>query len=148
MSRYVFGAPAGRSCGSPTEKEAPGGIVAIGSPFFLFFTLDVLFKQGSHELALEVIRKSWATMPSISPTCLLSFDDLNRILDAITRAGGIKSQGYETWVMLERDKKRATVPFENLVMNAANNIYVQPGDRINLEVDLLARYVARLNETE
>ena len=54
----------------------------------------------------------------------------DRVLDAITRAGGIKDQGYSTWVMLERDGKRATVPFENLVMNAANNIYVQPGDRI------------------
>ncbi|WP_034994631.1 polysaccharide biosynthesis/export family protein [Beijerinckia mobilis] len=54
----------------------------------------------------------------------------DRILDAITRAGGIKGQGYESWVMLERDHKRATVPFENLVMNASNNIFVQPGDRI------------------
>jgi polysaccharide export outer membrane protein len=54
----------------------------------------------------------------------------DRILDAITRAGGIKDQGYATWVMLERDKRRATVPFENLVMNQANNIYIQPGDRI------------------
>ena len=54
----------------------------------------------------------------------------DRITDAITRAGGIKGQGYETWVMLERAKKRATVPFENLVMNPSNNVYVQPGDRI------------------
>lgn len=54
----------------------------------------------------------------------------DRVLDAITRAGGIKGQGYETWVMLERDKRRATVPFENLVMNPSNNIYIQPGDRI------------------
>jgi polysaccharide export outer membrane protein len=54
----------------------------------------------------------------------------DRVLDAITRAGGIKDQGYATWVMLERDGRRATVPFENLVMDAANNIYIQPGDRI------------------
>jgi polysaccharide export outer membrane protein len=54
----------------------------------------------------------------------------DRITDAITRAGGIKGQGYETWVMLEREKKRATVPFENLVMDPANNIYVQPNDNI------------------
>ncbi|WPP04802.1 polysaccharide biosynthesis/export family protein [Methylocella tundrae] len=54
----------------------------------------------------------------------------DRVLDAITRAGGIKGQGYSTWVMLERGGRRATVPFENLVMNAANNIYIQPGDRI------------------
>lgn len=53
-----------------------------------------------------------------------------RILDSITRAGGISGQGYETWVMLERGGRRATVPFENLVMNASNNIYVQPNDRI------------------
>jgi polysaccharide export outer membrane protein len=54
----------------------------------------------------------------------------DRILDAITRAGGIKGQGFETWVMLERQGKQATVPFENLVMNSTNNIYVQPNDRI------------------
>jgi polysaccharide export outer membrane protein len=54
----------------------------------------------------------------------------DRILDAITRAGGIKGQGFESWVMLERGGKRATVPFENLVMDASNNIYVQPNDRI------------------
>lgn len=54
----------------------------------------------------------------------------DRILDAITRAGGIKDHGYNTWVMLERHGKRASVPFENLITNSANNIYVQPGDRI------------------
>lgn len=54
----------------------------------------------------------------------------DRILDVITRAGGIKGQGFETWVMLERNGKTATVPFENLIMNSANNIYAQPGDRI------------------
>jgi len=54
----------------------------------------------------------------------------DRITDAITRAGGIKGQGFESWVMLERGGKRGTVPFENLVMNPSNNVYVQPGDRI------------------
>lgn len=54
----------------------------------------------------------------------------DRVLDAITRAGGIKGQGFESWVMLERAGKRATVPFENLVMEPGNNIYVQPGDRL------------------
>jgi polysaccharide export outer membrane protein len=54
----------------------------------------------------------------------------DRVLDAITRAGGIKDQGYATWVMLERGGKTATVPFENLVADPRNNIYVQPRDRI------------------
>jgi polysaccharide export outer membrane protein len=54
----------------------------------------------------------------------------DRITDAITRAGGIRGQGYETWVMLQRGNRRATVPFANLVYEPSNNIYVQPGDRI------------------
>jgi polysaccharide biosynthesis/export protein len=54
----------------------------------------------------------------------------DRVLDAITRAGGISGPGYLSWVMLERGGRRATVPFENLVMNAKNNIYILPGDRI------------------
>jgi polysaccharide export outer membrane protein len=54
----------------------------------------------------------------------------DRVLDAITRAGGITGPGYDSWVMLERGGRRATVPFENLVMNSKNNIYILPGDRI------------------
>ncbi|MGH6847263.1 MAG: polysaccharide biosynthesis/export family protein, partial [Methylocella sp.] len=54
----------------------------------------------------------------------------DRVLDAITRAGGISGPGYASWVMLERGGRRATVPFENLVMNASNNVYILPGDRI------------------
>jgi polysaccharide biosynthesis/export protein len=55
---------------------------------------------------------------------------MDRITDAITRAGGIKGQGFETWVMLQRGKVRATVPFANLVYEPSNNIYAQPGDRV------------------
>jgi polysaccharide export outer membrane protein len=54
----------------------------------------------------------------------------DRITDSITRAGGIRGQGFQTWVMLERDGKRGTVPFANLVYEPSNNIFVQPGDRI------------------
>jgi polysaccharide export outer membrane protein len=54
----------------------------------------------------------------------------DKITDALTRAGGIAAPGYETWVTLERDKRRATVPFENLISYPANNIYLQPGDEI------------------
>ncbi len=56
----------------------------------------------------------------------------DRITDAITRAGGITGPGWETWVVLERHGKRATVPFANLVYWPSNNIFVQPGDRIYL----------------
>jgi polysaccharide biosynthesis/export protein len=52
------------------------------------------------------------------------------LLDAITRAGGPKGQGFDTWVMLERDGRRATVPFGALVYEPSNNIYVHPNDSI------------------
>jgi polysaccharide export outer membrane protein len=56
----------------------------------------------------------------------------DRITDAITRAGGISGAGWETWVVLDRAGKRATVPFGNLVYFPASNTFVQPGDRIYL----------------
>ena len=55
-----------------------------------------------------------------------------RILDAITRAGGPNSQGYDVWVTLERAGHRASVPFGALVYEPANNIYVLPNDTIYL----------------
>ncbi|ARN81242.1 sugar ABC transporter substrate-binding protein [Methylocystis bryophila] len=52
------------------------------------------------------------------------------LLDAITRAGGPKSQGFDEWVTLERAGRRATVPFGAVVYEPANNIYVHPNDTI------------------
>ena len=54
------------------------------------------------------------------------------LLDAITRAGGPKGQGYDTWVMLERNGRRALAPFSSLVYEPASNIYVHPNDTIYL----------------
>lgn len=50
---YVAGTPANRTFGSPSEGEAPGGYVHIGSPFFLFFALKTLYKLGYDSLALK-----------------------------------------------------------------------------------------------
>ena len=55
-----------------------------------------------------------------------------RILDAITRAGGPSAQGYDTWVTLEREGHRASVPFGALVYEPSNNIFVIPNDTIYL----------------
>ena len=55
-----------------------------------------------------------------------------RILDAITRAGGPSAQGYDTWVTLERQGHRASVPFGALVYEPSNNIFVIPNDTIYL----------------
>jgi len=55
-----------------------------------------------------------------------------RILDAITRAGGPGTQGYDMWVSLERQGHRASVPFGTLLYEPSNNIYVLPNDVIYL----------------
>lgn len=65
-----------------------------------------------------------------TPTRLTANAAGERILDVISRAGGPKGQGWETWVTLERHGKRATVPFGALVYTPANNIWVHPGDTI------------------
>jgi polysaccharide export outer membrane protein len=53
-----------------------------------------------------------------------------RLLDALTRAGGPKGQGFDTWVMLEREGRRAIAPFGALVYEPSNNIYVHPDDTL------------------
>ena len=64
-----------------------------------------------------------------------------RILDMISRAGGIKYPGYESFVTLQRGHKKATVYFPTLVRNSGENIYVAPGDTIYVYRDQ-QKYVA------
>ena len=52
------------------------------------------------------------------------------ILDSIARAGGPRSAGYDSMVLLERGGRRATATFGALVYQSANNIYTRPGDTI------------------
>ena len=72
--RFITGSPAGRTRGPPSEEEAPGGIVAVGSPFFLFFSLGALFGSGEGPAALAVIRREWGKMAEMGfRTCPETF---------------------------------------------------------------------------
>lgn len=53
-----------------------------------------------------------------------------RVLDVISRAGGLSTPGVETYVTLERRGKQATVLFNALVRNPRENIYVSAGDTV------------------
>ena len=61
-----------------------------------------------------------------------------RMLDVISRAGMVTiagtsgAAGAETWVLLERNGRRAIAPFGALIYEPANNIYVHPNDTIYL----------------
>lgn len=52
------------------------------------------------------------------------------LLDVISRAGGLRDQGQDSWVVLERHGHRAAVPFGALIYEPANNIWAWPGDTI------------------
>lgn len=53
-----------------------------------------------------------------------------RLLDAITRAGGPRNPGYDTFVTLEREGRQATATFGSLLNEPTNNIFVRPQDTI------------------
>ncbi|WP_143843208.1 polysaccharide biosynthesis/export family protein [Bradyrhizobium sp. A5] len=55
-----------------------------------------------------------------------------RLLEAIGRAGGLLGAGNESWVVLERNGKKAVSPFGALIDEPGNNIYVRPRDLIYL----------------
>jgi polysaccharide export outer membrane protein len=51
-----------------------------------------------------------------------------RVLDVIARAGGLRGPGQDMWVLVDRNHKVAIAPFEALVYEPPNNIYVQAQD--------------------
>jgi polysaccharide biosynthesis/export protein len=53
-----------------------------------------------------------------------------RVLDVIARSGGLRYPGYEIFVTLQRNNRRATVYFPALINHPGENIYVLPGDLI------------------
>jgi polysaccharide export outer membrane protein len=55
-----------------------------------------------------------------------------RVLDVIARAGGPASPGHDEWVLLERDGRRAVMPFGALLYEPINNIYVNASDTVYL----------------
>ena len=56
--------------------------------------------------------------------------DGERILDVIAKAGGPRQPGYETYVTLQRGKRKETIYFQKLVREPSNNIYVLPNDTV------------------
>jgi polysaccharide export outer membrane protein len=53
-----------------------------------------------------------------------------RVLDVISRAGGLSAPNAETNIVLQRNGSTATVPFDTLLNSPKENIFVYPGDVI------------------
>lgn len=54
----------------------------------------------------------------------------DRVLDVISKAGGIKHPGYESYVKITRGGHSESVYFNSIVENARENIYVRPRDTV------------------
>ncbi|MBL8153114.1 MAG: family 78 glycoside hydrolase catalytic domain [Anaerolineae bacterium] len=65
VMRLVLAAKAGHFVGSSAYHARfgkPDEIVRVGSPWFLFFTLQALFEQGRADDALPILREQWNRM--------------------------------------------------------------------------------------
>ncbi len=85
--------------------------------------------------AIVTLGDSRSTLVSVTgevsqPTRFAITKSGDRVLDAITRAGGSRWPTYETYVTLQRGNQVGTVYFNRLVNNPDNNIYLRPGDTI------------------
>jgi len=54
----------------------------------------------------------------------------DRILDVLSEAGGLSTPALETNVTLQRRGRTATIAYEALLKNPAENVYVAPGDTV------------------
>jgi polysaccharide biosynthesis/export protein len=53
-----------------------------------------------------------------------------RVLDVISRAGGLRHPGFDSFVTLSRGGRTATIYFNNLMRNPQENVFVFPGDTV------------------
>jgi len=97
--------------------------------------VDALKNRALEPQAVVALAEQHATLISVlgdvrSPVRYPASASGERVLDAITRAGGPSVEGYDSWVILERHGKRAVAPFGALIHEPSNNVYVRPQDTI------------------
>lgn len=56
----------------------------------------------------------------------------DRVLDLVAQAGGITGEDHETFVTLARGRQSAKISYEALTANPQENIFVAPGDTVNV----------------
>jgi polysaccharide export outer membrane protein len=77
---------------------------------------------------------------SVSNTIKLSSSG-ERILDLVSKVGGLKFPPYDAFVTLQRKNRSATVHFPTLVAHPEENVFVRPGDLVYVYRDQ-RKYVA------
>jgi polysaccharide export outer membrane protein len=97
------------------------------------------------QISIEVVEKNAALASVVgsvgAPGSFVVRNSGDRILDMIARAGGVTSAEFNTVVTLTRRGVSASIPYEVLTSKASENIYVAPGDTLNITSDIKKFYV-------
>lgn len=102
---------------------------------------DRLRNRAIEPQAIVTLQESRSTLVTVTgevntPARFALARSNDRILDALTRAGGSKWPPYETYVTLLRNGRTGTVYFNRLLTEPSNNIYLQPGDTISVSREM------------
>jgi len=142
------GSRAGNFVTLPTQEVDRNGMIQVPfaglvqaagrSPASVKETIEERLRNRAIEpQALVTLQDSRSTLVTVTgeaaqPARFALSRSSDRILDAITRAGGSKWQPYETYVTLQRGGRTSMIYFNRLLNEPSNNIFVQPGDVLSL----------------
>lgn len=142
------GSRAGNFVTLPTQEVDRNGMIQVPfagmvqargrSPADVKATIEERLKNRAIEpQALVTLQDSRSTLVTVTgeaaqPARFALSRSSDRMLDAITRAGGSKWPPYETYVTLQRGNRTSMIYFNRLINEPTNNIYVQPGDVLSL----------------
>jgi polysaccharide export outer membrane protein len=137
-----------RSATIPDQQVAPDGAIVVPfagqvpaagrTPVEVQQTIEALLaSKALQPQALVIVKKSAANAVTVAGEVVpgarvpLSLGG-DRLLQVIAAAGGAQAPVHETFVRLSRDGVTATIPFERLVADPAEDIYARPGDVLTL----------------
>src|SRR6516165_5356911 len=137
-----------RSATIPDQQVAPDGAISVPfagqvpaagrTPAEVQQTIEALLaSKAIQPQALVIVKKSTANTVTVAgevvPGARVPLSPGgDKLLHVIAAAGGAKAPVHETFVRLSRDGVTATIPFERLVADPAEDIYARPGDVLTL----------------
>ena len=137
-----------RSATIPDQQVAPDGAIVVPfagqvpaagrTPVEVQQTIETLLaSKALQPQALVIVKKSTANTVTVAgevvPGARVPLSPGgDKLLQVIAAAGGAKAPVHETFVRLSRDGVTATIPFERLVADPAEDIYARPGDVLTL----------------
>ena len=137
-----------RSATIPDQQVAPDGAIGVPyagqvpaagrTPAEVQQTIEALLaSKALQPQALVIVKKSAANAVTVAGEVVAGArvplsPGGDRLLQVIAAAGGARAPVHETFVRLSRDGVTATIPYERLVADPAEDIYARPGDVLTL----------------